>query len=761
MRSVAPVFKDLVLVGGGHSHVAVLRAFGMRPLPGVRITLISRDTQTPYSGMLPGFIAGRYSVDEAHIDLVPLSRFAGARFIKGEVTGLDPASRTILFADRPPVSYDILSINTGSTPSTRGASDPEAALIPVKPIDRFLEQWQRLLERLRERGEPTKIAVVGGGVGGVELALAIESYLASEYPSAKNQASVGLQLLTADSDILMQHPESVRGRLRSLMKERGIAITVDARVTQYANGRIQTSGGAEYTADEVLWVTHAAPSTWVAQAGLEVDDDGFLSVDACLNSVSRREIFGAGDVVTMRDSPRPKSGVFAVRQGKPLAENLRRALLGKPLRRYRPQHEFLRLIGTGDGSAVAVRGSLVAQGRWVWAWKQWIDRRFMRRYQVLPEMDTRKRAWFPPSVPPVLAGDFFAAGKDNMRCGGCGAKVGADVLAAAIAAVKTVRRDDVLVGLDAPDDAAVVAVPENKLAVLSVDAFRPMIEDPYLFGQITANHCLNDLFAMGAEAQSVMTIAAMPVWPEHKLVDELRQMLAGATRVFDAAGAQLVGGHTSEAAELSLGFSVTGLITREQLLCKASLQAGDCLVLTKALGTGTLFAADMRAKARGRWVDVALESMLQSNLAASQCLLKHAASACTDVTGFGLIGHLLEMTAKSGQGVTIDLDQLPALDGALESMQAGFFSTLHPKNKRAATHALPDMGADRHPRYALLFDPQTAGGLLASVPADRAAACVAELRRRGYLASTIIGVVSQPGESESTVGFGKLPLHAE
>ena len=729
----APVLKDLVLVGGGHSHVAVVKAFGMRPLPGVRVTLVSRNSRTPYSGMLPGLIAGRYSAEEAHIDLVPLCRFADVRFIGAEVVGVDAANGKVLFVDRPPLPYDVLSINSGSTPSLLAADHGADAIVPVKPIDRFLERWEALVERARYRGTTTRIAVVGGGAGGVELALSTEHRLRSLGMTAS------VELLTADPEILPTHNRGVRKRFTRILSGRGIAVHTDSRVVAAAAGTLRTHDGGKLPFDEILWVTHAAAAPWFAASGLDVDEQGFLLVDATLQSTSHPGIFGAGDAAAMRDDPRPKSGVFAVRQGRPLSRNLRNALLGRPLAAYRPQREFLSLIGTGEPYAVASRGAWSAEGQWVWRWKDRIDRKFMDKYQRLPEMSAEP----PGAIPRELGEDpARSATDDGMRCGGCGAKVGAETLQAALAGIEPVGRPDVVVGLEAPDDAALVSVPADKLSVLSVDAFRPMIEDPYLFGRITANHCLNDLFAIGAEAQTAMTIVTLPLWHERKLAEELRQMLAGALDVFAVEGAALVGGHTSEGAELSLGFSVTGLVGHDAALLKRGMRAGDVLILSKALGTGAIFAADMRARAEGAWVDTALESMLQSNAAAARCLHAHGARACTDVTGFGLFGHLLEMVGDDRLTVSLDADALPLLAGAVDSIRAGYASSLQPDNERLATRAelAPELAA--HPHYPLLFDPQTAGGLLAAIPTSAAESCMRELAALGYERAAIIGSIA-------------------
>jgi selenide,water dikinase len=280
-----------------------------------------------------------------------------------------------------------------------------------------------------------------------------------------------------------------------------------------------------------------------------------------------------------------------------------------------------------------------------------------------------------------------------------------------------------------------------------VDFFRAFIDDPYIFGKVAANHSLGDVFAMGAEAQSATAVATVPYGIESKVEDTVFQMMSGAVEVLNEAGCALVGGHTGEGKELALGFAVNGLIDPDKVMSKGGLRAGDVLLLTKPIGTGTLFAAHARLAAKGRWIDAALASMVQSNKAAAECLLRHGARACTDVTGFGLLGHLVEMTRPSGVDAELDLTAIPILPGAEETVAAGILSSLQPANVRLRRGIRDQGNWVNHPRYPLIYDPQTAGGLLASVPAAVAEACVRELKALGYPHTAIIGRVLAQDEN--------------
>ena len=778
MNSAAPpIVKDLVLAGGGHSHVIVLKRFGMKPMPGVRVTLICRDVETPYSGMLPGLVAGHYTHDEIHIDLGPLARFANARFYHDEVVGVDPVERRVFCRNRPPVPYDVLSIDIGSAPLTHDVPGAQGVVVPVKPIGNFVHRWNALVGRVLATEGPVRIGVVGAGAGGVEMVLAMRHGLRAQLRDAGgNPDRLSFDLFTGGTGVLPRKPPGVRAAFARILTERGVRVHLDAWIDRVTPGALHvagltggtesvgggiasdggypcvlhTAGGAVHELDEVVWVTAAGAQPWLAASGLATDEGGFVAVHPTLESTSHPGVFASGDCAAVLEHPREKAGVFAVRQGPALERNLRRALCGLALMPFVPQRRYLSLISTGERRAVATRGgAFVLEGDWVWRWKDWIDRRFMRKFADLPEMTEEAKLDLPRGLADGDAiGELSAIA---MRCGGCGAKVGATVLARVMNEIEPVVRNDVLIGLADPDDAAVVETPPGKVVVHTIDSFRAMIDDPYLFGRIAANHSLGDIFAMGGEPQSALAVATLPYGIESQVEDTLRQMMTGATEVLRDAGASLVGGHTSEGAELALGFAVSGLIDNDSILRKGGMRPGDRLIVTKPLGTGTLFAADMRGKARGAWIAAALDMMQQSNQAAARCLHRWGASACTDVTGFGLLGHLVEMVRASDVDVALELRTIPLLPGALDTVAAGIMSSLQPQNLRLrrAVRNLDEASGD--PRWPLLFDPQTAGGLLASVAEDHVEACVEELRALGYSYTSRIGWVTVRGDSAEPI----------
>jgi len=753
------VAKELVLVGGGHSHVHVLKMFLMQPMPGVRVTLVAKDVHTPYSGMLPGHVAGLYSWSECHVDLRPLCRRAGTRLVHAAAVGLDlDNKRVLLEGDRPSLPYDVLSIDVGITPDMNEALGADVHAVPVKPIQGFGERLRRLVARACVAQGAFTVVTVGGGAGGVELTLAMKHRLEKELAAVGKPPEWAQFCLVTRGQVLSSHNTSVRRIFREVLRKEGVRLVEGKRVVGVTESTVTLEGGTVVEAEECVWCTQANAQAWLAEAGLDTDNS-FIRVNPTLESTSHKGVFAAGDVASVVGYPRPKAGVFAVRQGPPLTKNLRRALKGETLKPFAPQKQFLGLISTGGRSAVLSWGSLgfggnTALGRRLWDWKDSLDRTWMEKYTDLPEMDGMGSDMSPEEQRrrqeqlAAVAGPeaLEALKKAPMRCGGCGAKVGATVLERVLRKIDIPTRSEIVQG--AGDDAAVVNVPPGMVSVQTVDYFRAFVDDPYVFGEVAAVHALGDAWAMGADPHAALAIATVPFGLESVVEEELTQMMAGAAAALRAAGCALAGGHSSEGAELSLGFSVHGVADPAMLLRKGGLKPGQVIVVTKPIGTGALFAADMRGFAQGRWVSAALKSMRQQSGPAAKCLIRHGATACTDVTGFGFLGHLVEMVNAAEVRARVDIEHLPLLDGALECVERGITSSLQPQNVRLGRAVANHSAVSSHPRFPLLFDPQTAGGMLAGVPKEAAAACVAELRALGYEQTMIVGEVSE--------GFGDL-----
>lgn len=371
--------KRLLLIGGGHSHVEVIRRWGLVPEPDVAVTLISPDRHTPYSGMLPGYIAGHYSHADCHIDLDAVCAQAGVTRIGASLGAVDFAARIARCSHAPDQPFDVLSIDTGSTPVLAPIPGAERHGIAVKPVAQFLEHWAQLREAARTAPRPLQVVVVGAGAAGVEVVLAMQHRIAGDGGRAI------FTLIGDGPTILGVHPRSVQQRFMNILQHQGISVRLDTAVERVAPGVLLLRGGERLAFDEVIWVTGAAAPAWPRASGLQTDAAGFIAVDTHLQSLSHPGVFATGDIASMRDTPRPKSGVYAVRQGPPLTENLRRALRGEPLVEYHPQARALALISAGDRYAVASYGPFALSGAWVWRWKDRIDSAFMRRYRAAPE----------------------------------------------------------------------------------------------------------------------------------------------------------------------------------------------------------------------------------------------------------------------------------------------------------------------------------------------------------------------------------------
>jgi len=595
--------RELVLWGAGHAHVEVLRRFARRPEPGLRLTLVTREPHTPHAGMLAGLIRGDYEFDATHIDLGPLAAAAGARLIVTEATGLDLVARTLTFPDRPALPFDLLSINIGGEALTA-----EGTGTPVKPIGRLLARLAEIEPSLHPE---TRLAIVGAGVAGTELALALAHRLAGQ---------VGIALISAGALPLPGAPQRARLLAREALVDAGVELLSNVQAGVFHNGRLSLSDGSYLEAAAALWATGVGAFPALASAGLACDALGAIRVDRGLRSLTHPYVFAAGDCAAMADALLPKSALWAARAGATLAENLRRAARGKVPRPLWVRGQDTVILGLGHGRALGWRNGITLTGQRLWRLKDHLDRRRIARLQVSAPSSAGR---------PVLA-------------------LPAGPVAPGMAAA-------------AWDGAAMAAVPPPGYAVIQhVDHLPTCIDDPLVQGQIAASQALSGLFVAGAHPWTATALLTRTGLAEA----DIEAMLFGANRVLAAAGCSLTGVRAIDGPVPALGFALTGLVDPETSVWSSGPRVGDVLVLTKPLGGAVVLAGARAGRSRARWRQAAIASMRRTNAEAMPILRAHGASAGTDLSGGGLLTRLDALLRPSGLVADIDPAAVPALPGA-------------------------------------------------------------------------------------------------
>ena len=754
----------------------ILRRWAMDSPPDVRLLVVVDRAVAVYSGMVPGFVAGDYAMHELEIDVLPLARRARAGVILAAATDLDPVRRQIALEGRPPIRFDVASLDVGST--VRGLELPGVAehALCTRPIGDFVREVDARVERLAEAGGRPRVLIVGGGAAGSELAFTLDARLRARGLEPR------MAVVHGASELLEGMPTLARRRLAREAARRGIEHLPERRVARVEKGavlceRIAAGPGPHpgdgdgdgdvrsesLEADLVVWATGAAPHAFPLAAtsagpcdepggmvgrgargerdgeaggrigaALVRDDRGFLATRETLQTVDHDAVFAVGDCARLVDHPWvPRAGVYAVRQGPVLERNLRAWLAGRPLERYVPQRDFLALLHLGQGRALASKWGLAAAGAPLLRLKDRIDRRFMRRFQVLD----------PDGHPtPELAGLGAMGGRgadgevevEEMACGGCAAKLGAAPLEAALSALPTAPPDEtVLLGVGDRGDVGATRDESGRTTLHNIDVIRAFCDDPWLVGRVAARNALADLEVCGGRARYAQAVIGLPERDPSLARETLFQALSGIRSVLDAEGVSLLGGHTTIGEALTIGLAVTGEGPAAGVWPVHSgtgPQAGDAILLTRPLGTGVVLAADMRGLARSDWLQATWTSMLRDHAVVARLVRESWVQASTDVTGFGLAGHLLSRLRGTRLSARLASEAIPLLPGAELLWRDGLRSTAHPAN-RAAFDARVAGASELD--GAWLFDPQTAGGALLLVSPDRLAVCIEAFEAAG------------------------------
>ncbi len=701
----------LVLAGGGHTHALLLLRWAMKPnlRPQGFITVVSRDSGTLYSGMLPGLISGKYKRDEVCLNIRRLSDRIGASFIASEIVGIDCQSNHLYLNNRPAIHFDRVSIDVGSETFYEEKNFQFACkdlVAPIRPLDHSLS----LIESLDRQPfslslEP--LTVVGDGLAGLEIAFALRK----RWP---------------------QRPLHLNARTDRLRPELKRAI-VDANI-KLVVGKTLIPGPA------LLCTGNRGPK-WLGENNLPVDECGRVITIDTLQVVGHSNVFAVGDCAVLANHFRPPSGVWAVRAAKPLARNIERILRGLEPLSWRPQRRAMQLLGghTEETSVAWLFFGNVFLGpnRWLWWIKEAIDRQFVEKFRLLPSMSN-------------------AFGLDE-ACRGCAAKLGAQPLKEALEEVELN-----LLGSEPEDAVCISRFSKERNLLQSVDGFPALVSDPWLNGRLTALHSCSDLWASGAPVDTAQVVITLPAIAEKLQKELLVQALSGVQSALKEQGAELIGGHTLESRSVSpepsslglqIAVTVNGFLPLGQPPWrKGGLQPGDVLLISKELGSGVIFAGAMKGLVNLEDLDLAIAKLSESQHYLLDSLLQkcqespetNCIHACTDVTGFGLLGHLGEMLKMSNSGraakgliplnVKLYADKIPSLNGALELLSCGCFSTLAPSNRKAWEllspngvnqplvklnfEDIPFCDSSYKAILELIVDPQTCGPLLISCPAE-------------------------------------------
>lgn len=695
-----PITNDLVLIGGGHSHLSVLMKLSKRPINGNRITLITNEIDTPYSGMIPGYIEGIYSWRDSHIDLYRLCLKLNVRFIHAEVERVSAYEKEIYFKDRPKIKFDVLSINTGIQSNNREIKGAAKYCLPVKPISKLTNNFLNKITNFKS------IAFIGGGAGSVELALAIKKRFLNINQDIK------ITIITGKRGLLSTFPQKTKLTSLKTLEKFKIDIIEYKRVLEVKPKQIILSDKSMLKIDKAILSTNSMTPKWLAKSDILLTKDNYILVNKSFQT-NYKYVFASGDVIDFNNQNLKKAGVFAVRSGKPLAINIRKFILGKKLVEYKFNKNYLALIGTSKRSAIATKYNLTFNSRFFFYLKKYIDQNFIKKFS---DFRIRKKFTLDALKTDVL--NIFVKHKekitdenDIMQCKGCAAKVPLNALKQAL------PKDIVSTSEDA------VSVPGHPELYQTVDMISSIITDPFLLGKIAANHSISDMVSVNSKITSAMMILQLPLSKTEINSRDLEQVLLGANEIFKTIDCPLIGGHTMIGKDKDpiIGFSILGQKQKKIKIVKnrRKIKTKDLLILTEKIGSGLIFAGINNYLIDSYFQIDVIKQMIKGNLNFGKISNQLNILSMTDITGFGLANHLLNLIKRdnSKTGLTIYPNKIPLFEGVNECLNKDIKSSLFKSNYDIAQKDII-YKRDKSKLDNILYDPQTVGGIAFIIPQE-------------------------------------------
>jgi len=695
-----PITNDLVLIGGGHSHLSVLMKLSKRPINGNRITLITNEIDTPYSGMIPGYIEGIYSWRDSHIDLYRLCLKLNVRFIHAEVERVSAHEKEIYFKDRPKIKFDVLSINTGIQSNNREIKGAAKYCLPVKPISKLANNFLNKITNFKS------IAFIGGGAGSVELALAIKKRFLNINQDIK------ITIITGKRGLLSTFPQKTKLTSLKTLEKFKIDIIEYKRVLEVKPKQIILSDKSMLKIDKAILSTNSMTPKWLAKSDILLTKDNYILVNKSFQT-NYKYVFASGDVIDFNNQNLKKAGVFAVRSGKPLAINIKQFILGKKLVEYKFNKNYLALIGTSKRSAIATKYNLTFNSRFFFYLKKYIDQNFIKKFS---DFKIRKKFTLEALKTDVL--NIFVKHKekitdenDIMQCKGCAAKVPLNALKQAL------PKDIVSTSEDA------VSVPGHPELYQTVDMISSIITDPFLLGKIAANHSISDMVSVNSKITSAMMILQLPLSKTEINSRDLEQVLLGANEIFKTIDCPLIGGHTMIGKDKDpiIGFSILGQKQKKIKIMKnrRKIKTKDLLILTEKIGSGLIFAGINNYLIDSHFQTDVIKQMIKGNLNFGKISNHLNILSMTDITGFGLANHLLNLIKRdnSKTGLTIYPNKIPLFQGVNECLNKDIKSSLFKSNYDIAQKDII-YKRDKSKLDNILYDPQTVGGIAFIIPQE-------------------------------------------